>query len=94
MRLPLPAGLSGSAALSVTCLTLVAWMSHWVFILYVLFLPSAEHFLGVGFFFFNPTHVSFHPLSVGWLMLLPCHCVVFVMISFNFVRWTSSGPVG
>ena len=83
-----------SLACSIACLTLVAWMSHCVFILCVLILPWARHFLGVSFFFFNPAHVSFHPLFVSWLLLLSCHCVVFAMISFNFFCWTSFGPVG
>ena len=94
MRLPLLVGLSGSTARSSACLTLVAWMSHWVFIFYVLFLLWAGHCLGVGFLFFNLAHVSFHPLFVGWLVLLPRHCIVFAMTSFNFVCWTSSGLAG
>ena len=39
----------------------------------------------MGFLFFNLVHVPFHPLSVGWLVLLPCHCIVSAMISFTLV---------
>ena len=46
MRLPLPVGLSGPAACSVVFLTLVAWMSHWVFILCISFLLWAR--LGIA----------------------------------------------
>ena len=42
MCLPLPVGLSSSVARSAACLTRVAWMSHWVFILCVLFLPWGQ----------------------------------------------------
>ena len=60
MRLSLPAGLSSPVTCSAACLTFVAWMSHWVFILCILFLLWAGHCLGVDFFFFNSAPVSFH----------------------------------
>ena len=53
-------------------------MSFWVFILCI----QAGNCLGLGFPFFNSTHVPFHPLSIGWLVLLPCNCIVPTMISF------------
>ena len=65
MRLPLPVGLFGPTACSATCLTLVASMSHWVFILCISFLLWVGHCLGLGFFFFNSTLVSFHFWFVG-----------------------------
>ena len=68
-RLPLPTSLFDS----------------WVFILYISFLLRAEHCLGVGFLFSNSDHVSFHHLFVGWLVLLPHHCIVLAMISFTLV---------
>ena len=85
MRLPLPTGLSDFAAHFGACLTLVAWMSSWVFILCSSFLLWAKHFLGVGFFFFNLAYVSFHLLFMGWLVLLPRHCIIPAMISFTLV---------
>ena len=65
MRLPLPASLFGLAACFVACLTLVAWMSHWVFILCMSFLLWVGYCLGVGFFFFNSALVSFHFWFMG-----------------------------
>jgi len=65
MRLPLPTDLFDSAARSGACLTLVVWMSSWVFILCISFLLWIEHCLGVSFFFFNLTYVSFHFWFVG-----------------------------
>ena len=91
MRLPLPTGLFDSGTRFGACLTLVAWVSFFVFILYILFLLRAGHCLSVGFLFFNSVHVSFHPLFVGWLVLLPRHCIAFAMISFNLVYYTTSG---
>ena len=99
MRLPLPTGLFDSSTRFGACLTLVAWVSFFVFILYILFLLRAGHCLSVGFLFFNSVHVlffnlvhvSFHPLFVGWLVLLPRHCIAFAMISFNLVYYTTSG---
>ena len=73
MRLLLPTGLLDFVARSGTYLTLVVWMSSWVFILCISFLLWAEHGLGMDLLFFNLAHVSFHPLSVVWLVLLPCH---------------------
>ena len=83
MRLLLPTGLLDFVARSGTYLTLVVWMSSWVFILCISFFLWVKHCLGVGFLFFNLAHASFHPLSVGWLMLLPHHCIVPAMISFT-----------
>ena len=94
MRLPLPTGLFDSGTRFGACLTLVAWVSFFVFILYILFLFRAGHCLSVGFLFFNSVHVSFHPLFVGWLVLLPRHCIAFAMISFNLVYYTTSGLAG
>ena len=94
MHLPLPTHLFASAACSGACLTFMAWMSSWVFILYISFLLWVGHCLGMGFLFFNSAHVFFHPLSVDWLVLLPRHNIVSAMILPNFVYWTSSGPVG
>ena len=94
MRLPLLTGLFDSTARFGACLTLVVWMSSWVFILCILFLLWAEHCLGVGFLFFNSAYVSFHPLSMGWLVPLPCHCIVSVIISFILIYFTTFGLVG
>ena len=60
MRLPLPTDLFNSATRFGACLTLVAWMSSWVFILCISFLLWVEHCLGVSFLFLNSAHVSFH----------------------------------
>ena len=55
---------------------LVAWISHWVFILCTLLPPWAEFCLGMGLSFFNPTLAL---LWVGWHLchvtplLLPCY---------------------
>ena len=91
MRLPLPTGLFDSGTRSRACLTLMAWVSFFVFILCILFLLPARHCLSVGFLFFNSVHVSFHPLFVGWFVLLPRHCIASTMISFNLVYYTTSG---
>ena len=91
MRLPLPTGLFNFGTCSGACLTLVAWVSFFVFILCILFLLRARHCLSVGFLFFNSVHVSFHPLFVGWFVLLPRHCIASAMISFNLVYYTTSG---
>ena len=88
MHLPLPTHLFASAACSGACLTFMAWMSSWVFILYISFLLWVGHCLGMGFLFFNSAHVFFHPLSVDWLVLLPRHNIVSAMILPNFVYWT------
>ena len=75
MCLPLPTCLFDSVACSGACLTLVAWMSSWVFILCISFLLWAEHGLGLGLFFFNSAHVSFHPLICGLpgALAMPLH---------------------
>ena len=84
MRAPLP--YESIAFLAFTHLPLLTSLSDsWVFILYISFLLQAKHCLGVGFLFFNLAHVSFHPLSMGWLVLLPHHCIVLAMISFTLV---------
>ena len=79
----LPTGLLDFVARFSTYLTRVVWMSSWVFILCISFLLWVEHCLGMGFLFLNLANVSFHPLSMGWLVLLPRHCIVPAMISFN-----------
>ena len=91
MRLPLPTGLFDSGTRFGACLTLVAWVSSWFFILCISSLLRVGHCLSVGFLFFNSVHVSFHPLFVGWLVLLPRHCVASTIISFNLVYFTTSG---
>ena len=75
-------------------LTLVVWMSHWVFMLYIFSFPKAGHCLGIGFLFFNSAHVFFHPLSVGLLVLLSHHCIVPAMISFTFMFLIASRLAG
>ena len=57
----------------------MAWMSHWVFILYILLLPWAGLCSSMGLSFFNPAHAFF----VGRLILLPCCSVASAMLSFN-----------
>ena len=94
MHFSLPTGLSDPATRSRACLTLVAWVSSWFFILCISSLLRVGHCLSVGFLFFNSVHVSFHPLSVGWLVLLPRHCVASAIISFNLVYFTTSGLAG
>ena len=65
IHLSLPADFSDFVEHSGACLTLVAWMSSWLFVLCISFLLWAEHCLGVGFLFFNLAHVSFHFWLVG-----------------------------
>ena len=84
-HLPLPPSLSDFATHSSVYLTLAAWMSFWVFILYIPFLLWAGHCLGMGFPFFDLAHVSFYPMSVGWLVLLPSHCIAPSTISLIFL---------
>ena len=77
MRLPWP---EGSFAHSATrSWPLVAWMSLWAFILYVLLLSWAGPCLIVGFSFSNPVLTLF----VSHLILLPCHPVILAMLLFN-----------
>ena len=84
MRAPLPyESIAFLAFMRLPLLT--SLFDSWVFILYISFLLRVEHCLGVGFLFFNLAHVSFHPLSVGWLVLLLHHCIVLAMISFTLV---------
>ena len=57
MRVPLLISLFDFVAHFGVCLTLVVWMSSWVFILCISFLLWAKHCLGVGLLFFNSAHV-------------------------------------
>ena len=77
MRLSWP---KGSSAHSATySWPLMAWMSLWVFIPYVLLLSWAGPYLIVGFFFSNPSITLF----TMELTLLPRHSIIFVMLLFN-----------
>ena len=67
-------------------------MSHWVFILCVLFLLQARYCLGMGPFFFNLASIPFYFQFVGQLILLPHHCIAFAMISLNCACQASFGP--
>ena len=58
---------------------LVKWMSHWVFILYILPPPCAGSYLGMGLSFFNPTLTLF----VGWSTPSLCRPVVYAMLLFD-----------
>jgi len=94
MCLPLPTGLSDFAALSSAYLTLVAWMSSWVFILCISFFHRAEHCLSVGFLFFNLPMSPFIPyLWAGWcsyhvttFFLLWYHLHLFTLLLFLGLR--------
>ena len=44
-------------------------------------------------FFFNSAPVPFYFWFMGRLILLPCHCIAFAMISLNCACWASFGPV-
>jgi len=57
----------------------MAWMSHWIFILYIFLPPWAGSCLGMSLSFFNPILTLF----VGRLTPLPCHFVVSTMLSFD-----------
>ena len=57
---------------------LVAWMSHWVFILCILLPPWVGFCLGMGLSFFNPTLAVF----VGRLTPQPFRLIASAMLSF------------
>ena len=77
MRLPWPEGLSARSA--TRSWPLVAWMSLWAFILYVLLLSWARSHLVVGLSFFNPSLKFF----AGRLTLLSCHPIIHAMLLFD-----------
>ena len=77
MRLPWPKGLFACSATH--SWPLMAWMSLWAFILYVLLPSWVESCLVVGLSFFNP---SFN-LFASRLTLLPCYPIVLAMLLFD-----------
>ena len=81
--LPLPPHLSNFVAHFGVCLTLAAWMIHGPLGFHSLrSISSLDWALyGCGAFLSYLAHVPFCPMSVGWLLLLSCHCTVPVMIS-------------
>ena len=81
-RLSLPTSLSDSTICSGAYLTLVAWMSSWVFILCISFLLRAGHCLGVDFPSFNSAYAPFSSFVRGLADALttPLHCSCYDII--------------
>ena len=82
-HLPLPSCLFDSAAHSGICLTLAVWMIYGPLGLHSLHSIS---YLDWALFGCGPSpsylaHVHFCPMSVGWPMILSCHCTTPAMIS-------------
>ena len=95
-HLPLPPGLSNSAAHSDICLTLAVWMIHGLMGFHSLHPISSLDWAVLGYKLspFYLAHLPFCPTSVGWLVLMSCHCTASTMISLILLPVVTSRLMG